>query len=95
MTTPFARALARTVPAGLTVVLPALVAVAVVSAAAVSPALAHDTWVITHDQESIAHAKPAPAIFTTLSVANVAISLLALLGVVGWIVIGRTTIRTR
>ena len=68
---------------------------AIIAVAVVSPALAHDTWVITHDQESIAHAKPAPEIFTTLGVANVAISLLALLGVVGWIVIGRTTIPDR
>jgi uncharacterized membrane protein YphA (DoxX/SURF4 family) len=91
MNTPSVRSLARTATPGLTAALLAIVAVAVV----VSPALAHDTWVITHDQESIAHAKPAPEIFTTLGVANVAISLLALLGVVSWIVIGRTTIPDR
>jgi uncharacterized membrane protein YphA (DoxX/SURF4 family) len=90
MNTPSVRSVAWTATPGLTAALLAMVAVAVVS-----PALAHDTWVITHDQESIAHAKPAPEIFTTLGVANVAISLLALLGVVGWIVIGRTTIPDR
>ena len=56
------------------------------------PSLAHDTWVITHEQESIALAKPPPAIFTTLGVENVVISLLALLGVVGWIMIGHTSL---
>jgi len=58
-------------------------------------ALAHDTWVITHDQEAIAHAQPLPETFTTLGVANVTISLVALIGVIGWIWIGRTDIPDR
>lgn len=57
--------------------------------------LAHDTWVITRDQEAIAHAQPLPETFTTLGVANVAISLIALVGVIGWIWIGRTDIPDR
>lgn len=69
--------------------------VALVSLATAWPTLAHDTWVITHDQEAIAHAKPLPEIFTTLGFANVAISLIAFLGVVGWVGIGRTDIPDR
>ena len=68
---------------------------ALLALAAAGPALAHDTWVITHDQEEIAHAKPLPEIFTSLGFANVSISLLALAGVIAWIVIGRTDIPDR
>lgn len=75
----------------------AALALAAIGAAvgAASPALAHDTWVITHDQEAIAHAKPLPEIFTSLGFANVSISLLALAGVIAWIVIGRTDLPDR
>lgn len=59
------------------------------------PTLAHDTWVISHDQEALAHAKPMPEIFSTLGIANVTISLVALIGVVGWIGIGRSDIPDR
>jgi uncharacterized membrane protein YphA (DoxX/SURF4 family) len=53
-------------------------------------AFAHDTWVLTHEQEELAHALPAPEVFTTLGWANAAISLISLTGIVAWIVIGRT-----
>ena len=69
--------------------------VALMTLATAGSALAHDTWVITHEQEALAHAIPPPAIFTTLGIANVAIALIALIGVVGWIGIGRTDIPDR
>lgn len=50
---------------------------------------------ITHAQEALAHARPAPAIFTTPGVANVTISLIAILGIVGWIAVGRSDIPER
>lgn len=58
--------------------------------AGIQPALAHDTWVLTHDQESAAEGTPPPEIFTTVGFENVTISLLAIAFVVVWIWIGRT-----
>lgn len=58
-------------------------------------ALAHDTWVITHAQEALAHAQAVPEIFTTLGPANVTITLIATVGIIGWIGIGRTEIPDR
>lgn len=69
--------------------------VALMVLATAGSALAHDTWVITHDQEDTAHAMSPPEIFTSLGIANVTISLIALIGVVGWIGIGRTDIPDR
>jgi len=59
------------------------------------PAWAHDTWVMTHEQEAAAHARPAPEIFTTLGPANIAISLIAILGMAGWVLVGRTDLPDR
>ena len=54
---------------------------------------AHDTWVLTHEQVAEAELQPAPTIFTTVTVVNSAITLIAALFVLGWVVIGRTGAR--
>ncbi|MDF1791545.1 MAG: hypothetical protein P1U88_06515 [Thalassobaculaceae bacterium] len=55
-----------------------------------SAAGAHDTWVLTHDQESAAEMAPAPEIFTAIGAENVSITVLAIAFVFAWIRIGRT-----
>ena len=56
-------------------------------------ALAHDTWVLTHEQEAAAELQPTPAIFTSLTPVNIAIALIAGIFVLGWVIVGRTGAR--
>jgi len=56
-------------------------------------AQAHEPWVLTPDEIAICLAKPAPALFTTLSATNVTMVLLFLLFIIGWVRLGYTGAR--